>query len=391
MNLISTVLLIIFLPNKALLPPKQKCDKYGDTFGNWYKLGSTEYTKIIANNDSFVSSHFFNHEVGSALLFSKIWIPNNCSYQRFTMKTINTSVHLMLENLKLRNEGKSNETVELIFLGDSSLRGIFCGISRILSGSEIEGPNNNTVCGGGTAYFRGHKEIKHPQSYPSFGLINHVDFGHLRLSFIYVKTFHFKHFDWLFENSINRRPYAIIFNTGAWDFQDIYNNTPRSDVHNSPRSTWNNFYNKTEPPGDQIVGDDKVEECLTNKTAVIAAHRANTFVNFTIWRMNELALKLDVRLIYRTNHFNSRFGVLCADKQFEALLKGSIYEIWDNKRLSRSVWQSQTYDGFHFDRTFIHSIEQHRVNLAQWVGELPGQLEIQLAQSLLNAVFYDVI
>lgn len=107
--------------------------------------------------------------------------------------------------------------------------------------------------------------------------------------------------------------------------------------------------------------------------------------------MNKLAREFDVRLIYRTNHYNTRFGVLCADKQFETLLTGSIYEIWDNKRISRNIWKTQTYDGFHFDRTYIHSIEQHIEKLSYWVGDFPGQLEIQLAQSLLNSIFYDVI
>jgi hypothetical protein len=154
-------------------------------------------------------------------------------------------------------------------------------------------------------------------------------------------------------------------------------------------SVWN-FYNKTESYSNDIVHEN-AEECLTKETVAIAANRANTFVNFTMWEMNKLAIDLDVRLIYRTNHYNSRFGVLCADKQFEVLLINSIYEIWDNRRISKNVWKSQAPDGFHFDRTYIHSVQQHLEQFAHWVGELPGQLEIQLAQSLLNAVFYDVI
>jgi hypothetical protein len=193
------------------LPLKQKCEKYGDTFGSWYK-----HSFIIANNDSSMTSHFVGHEIGSALHFSKIWLPNNCSYQRFTKKTINTSAHLLLENLRLKNKNPSVNRVELIFLGDSALRGIFCGIIRIISGSETEGPNNNTICGGGTSIWKGQHEIHHPITAHNFGRLHSVDFDdQLRLSFMYVKTFHFKHFDWLFESSIRRRPYALIFNTGV--------------------------------------------------------------------------------------------------------------------------------------------------------------------------------
>jgi hypothetical protein len=110
-----------------------------------------------------------------------------------------------------------------------------------------------------------------------------------------------------------------------------------------------------------------------------------------MWEMNKLATEYDVRLIYRNNHHNSRFGVLCADTQFEALLVGSIYEICDNKRISETVWQQQNYDGFHFDRTHIHTVEHHIDTNLNTIGNIPGQLEIQLAQSLLNAIFYDTL
>lgn len=215
MNVSFIYLLTVVFLGHALLPLKQKCDKYGDTFGSWYKLGNLKHTDMITNNDSSKSSHFSDYKMGSALNFTKIWIPNNCSYQRFTIKTINISVHRLLENLRLKNQELPNDKVELIFLGDSALRGIFCGISRILSGSEIEGPNINTVCGGGTSIWKGQHEIHHPIAAPNFGRPYSVDFDdHLRLSFIYIKTFHFNHFDRIFESSIRRRPYAIIFNTG---------------------------------------------------------------------------------------------------------------------------------------------------------------------------------
>lgn len=350
--LIFAVFWITLQVGRATLSP---CLKFGDTFGSWYNVAALNQT------DGWVGSHFIDNEKGNSLEFSNIWIPNNCSYRRFTNHTIHSSVDHTLKSRVEKSRDLSDGRVEIIFIGDSALRGIVCGIGRILSGSETEGPNKNVICGG-TAH-----KFGMPISKSNFGTLYSVDYGnHLRISFIYTQTFHFRHFDWQLEFAITRKPYAVVFNTGVFDFDGI----ARSHMNDT-------------------LWDRGPEDCNSDATAAIAAQRADSFVNYTMWEMNKLAIEYDVRLLYRNNHHNARFGVLCADELFEALLIGSIYEICDNRRISENIWQSQTYDGFHFDRTYMHDPLHHQEVNNNSIGNIPGQLEIQLSQSLLNAIFYD--
>jgi hypothetical protein len=58
------------------------------------------------------------------------------------------------------------------------------------------------------------------------------------------------------------------------------------------------------------------------------------------------------------------------------------------------VWQKQCWDGFHFDRYKVNTREEHEQNIIKILAKgqtKPGQLEIQLAQSALHTVFYDVL
>jgi hypothetical protein len=62
-------------------------------------------------------------------------------------------------------------------------------------------------------------------SLPQFGQFFGLDvpegrLGRLRLTFVYVTSLSDpRHVDWILESTIiERRPYAIVFNTGAWDF-----------------------------------------------------------------------------------------------------------------------------------------------------------------------------
>jgi hypothetical protein len=111
--------------------------------------------------------------------------------------------------------------------------------------------------------------------------------------------------------------------------------------------------------------------------------------------MNEcvgIAERLDVCAISRGNHYNSRFGVNCADDGLMEVLNGTGWGWWDNRRLSKDAWRTQSSDGFHFDRWNDHAVAQHiahrEVELAQG-REAPGMLEMQFAQSLLHRLFRD--
>jgi hypothetical protein len=341
------IVTVYFHLGQPTFPP---CKKYGDTFGKWYNV--TPYN---------IENFFHDGDHGGVLEFFNIWLPDNCSYRRFNNNTIDQSVyHILKDRIRVNPSPK----LEIYFVGDSLLRGIFCGIGRIIVGNEIDGPNINKVCGGGH-----HGKFLSPNNYGQF---HSVDFGeYLRLTFVYVKTFHFKHMDYIMEHAINMKPYVVIVNTGIWDF-DCFARPHLSD------KLWNKG----------------PEECATNESTAISNLRADGFVNYTIWEMNRFANDSGVRLIYRNNHHNQRFGVICADEQFEGLLNGTNWEIWDNKRISEDVWKTQNWDGLHFDRSGTHTIEEHKdmIKLHRNNGtEIPGQLEMQLSQSLLNTIFYDTL
>jgi hypothetical protein len=41
--------------------------------------------------------------------------------------------------------------------------------------------------------------------------------------------------------------------------------------------------------------------------------------------------------------FDTYIGTICADEQFEKLLNGTDWELFDNERISRDVWKSQDW------------------------------------------------
>ena len=129
-------------------------------------------------------------------------------------------MHYMLDKLPNINKTEiapENTTMHIVFIGDSALRGVVCGITRILSGSEIYGPCINPICGG-------MKDYPEPASYKNMGLSYSTEFydGKLKITFVYVKSFYdYFRVDWVLLDIINMRPYAIVLNTGIWDFDNI--------------------------------------------------------------------------------------------------------------------------------------------------------------------------
>ena len=60
-----------------------------------------------------------------------------------------------------------------------------------------------------------------PKTIMSYGKFFDQDYfgGTLRLTFVYVTKFSYRHLDWVMESAVrNLQPYALVFNTGAWDF-----------------------------------------------------------------------------------------------------------------------------------------------------------------------------
>ena len=110
--------------------------------------------------------------------------------------TLSLSLSLCPQPPNGKKEKPTRDSVyEMSFMGDSALRGIVCGITRILSGNEYTGPCNNVICGGGGQYIHplsAGNALGHPFSVP------YLD-GLLKMTFTYVTTFWYQHFDWMLE------------------------------------------------------------------------------------------------------------------------------------------------------------------------------------------------
>ena len=73
---------------------------------------------------------------------------------------------------------------------------------------------------------------------------------------------------------------------------------------------------------------------------------------------------------------------------------GSNWEVWNAVDISSSVWEDQLTDDMHFGRQSVNSREHLKLLCQQSLSNdwgTPGMLEIQYAQSLLNALFYNQI
>jgi hypothetical protein len=143
-------------------PTLRHCRLYGDTYGEWVN-NPTKYTNNTGVKKNDVLKHFIGGPPAEALWFDKIWLPSKCSYHRFTSQSAEVCVKHMIDKNQIRNSS-SNNSVNIIFIGDSATRGIVCGISRILSGSEVYGPCINPICGGSKNWSQpvGYKEIGTP-------------------------------------------------------------------------------------------------------------------------------------------------------------------------------------------------------------------------------------
>lgn len=363
MKLIIYILIVIQFSHHSIAISNNKiskCSQYSDTYGEWLNINN-DHGRHTTNISSF--SKYFIGDIpreNTIISFNKIWLPSNCSYHRFTNKTIHYCVEKQIE-LNSKANGKSNILSFAIF-GDSGIRGIVCGIIRLLSGSELYGPNDNVICGG--------KKYGDPVSFKAQQhRYNDIYFynGKLLITFTYVKDF-LRNLEGSITNLIKENYYAIILNTGAWDFYKV------------PR-----YYSSQQ---------NVTEHCVTNESIDVSKGRSASWINDTMWRLSKLAESKKIRLIYRNSHYNKRFGTLCADEAFESMIKGSHWEVWDNRRISKNVWMEQTMDGYHFDRNKAHSIEDHmqaiNISLSKKKPVL-GELEMQLSQSLLQSLFYDCI
>jgi hypothetical protein len=344
--MILALLCLIFLVVGARHLPLCGIDE--DTYGRWENLNEYESNASLQHE---VAAKFIHGGPGEALSFNRIWLPHNCSVHRFT----NASLHSVLE--RIVHIQAMQPPYRIIVMADSALRGIMCGVMRILSGSEIYGPNENAICG---TEHSAPMSIRH-----HLHSLENVRFGrNLEITFMCIKSLQVQYTQWMLEGNINKAPNVLLLNTAAWEFDDV------ARAH---------------------MEEEAAQQC-DSETEPISLARVQTSVRNTMNECIDIAKRLGVRAIYRGNHYNDRFGVNCADDRLMEMLNGTGWEWWDNRRLSADVWRTQNWDGFHFDRTNDRTVLQHTAHREQDLAqgqEAPGMLEIQLAQSLLHRLFRD--
>jgi hypothetical protein len=376
MYLLSIVLLLKWVCGFELwnyedtYPP---CPPYGDNIdGVWVETKNFTTTE----SQKELNRHFWLGPPGEALNFTRIWLPNGCSYHRFTKDTFfNLMKDITSSHKDIFTEGKVHITV----FGDSGTRGIICGIVRMLSGSEVLGPCENRICG---ESLRAPGHSTHPASMDSHYNVLDLPLGdHFVITYVYVYgTYPFENRDWRPEFlpeylkrdfSTTGIPYAVMYNTGIWDFfpYDALHN-PDLDICDSKEA----FAVMFERNREEVIQ-------MFNLSSMVAQERKH------------------MRLIYRNSHYNVKYPVLCADELLEANLRNSSkikfpekWELFDNRPLSKNIYRFALVDGFHYDRIFIHSVEEHHQHIhhvmVEQRKETPGMLEMQFAQSFLHSVFH---
>lgn len=340
------------------------CEPNDDTFGLWVSSNLT-----MAENVK-LQRHFLFNGPGEALEFSKLWIPAECAYHRFTNKTLLYFTQQMIESAK---ELFPHGYIHLVVIGDSGTRNALCGMCRIFSGSELYGPAANNICG------------YNPSAPPS--TFNHTREDitamfnpYFKVSFFYDQYgIHDPKLVPIFQHQIltTLKPYAVLYNSGVRHLLNFYN---------------------------QKIHNENIPDCENDEQVRISLQLANKETIQTMLQLSTLAAQHKTRLIFRNAHFNGFYGTYCASLALEeklrvaAVRQGSIWEIWDNRRISQLVWKEQMimHDPFHYGREqLMWTYEDHQRVMSQWRANPltydKGMLELQLAQSLLHTLFQPIL
>jgi len=314
------------------------CELYGDTVGKWVRTNEIENSQ----QHQQIESHFILGGAKEALNFSQIWLPENCAYHRFTNASI-----VPVVSRALHDKNRANGRYRIAIIGDSGSRGIFCGLTRILSGSELYGPCSNAVCGTAGSL---------PATFKTANHIYDTDFSpQLRISFEYIFGLDNHHGDWALEFMIKAKPDVLVFNTGAWDFDKI------ARTH---------------------MNETAAAICNSEETFKVSRYRSSDHILDMLKELSGYAKAAGVRVIYRNNHHNSRFGALCADANFEPLVKQVGWEVWDNRRVAESDlrWLSlrQTQGAQHSAPPADHSLQpRHGLRSGGTTGDPTGPVFAQ--------------
>lgn len=356
----------------------RKCKKYEDSNGYWLIKNLSHFDELLLNNYSkYLYGPIENNYY--AFNYSKIFIPYNCSYHRFNNNTLNQCANYLIQNNNQQYyyhhtyiNNNNNKLLHLVFFGDSALRSIVCGLSRILSGNEKLGPLDNTICGGPIHGLP--ISIRHLNKYKEF-----IYYNKIKITFWYIKNILDEN-GFVMEqmkkiiNDENNKPYAIIYNSGAWDF-DKY-------------ARENELNNYKIDPYSQNCSDIRIKHIVHDRYSY-------DIIN-AMFEISKLAKEKHVRIIYRNSHYNIRYSAYCADYKLENLISIGpfAWEIWDNRNISKYIYEEQNFDGFHFDRHRVFTVKHHIHDENYYItkeGHSRGTLEMQLTQSFLQSICYDYL
>jgi hypothetical protein len=359
------------------------CEEDMDAIGAWW---DTQPIRAFVNSQAYYQQRVY-HGYGDkqqnpylALTFSRVFIPGDCWMFRLN--------HAGVLQAATDTKKITGKPVHLLLLGDSATRGVFCGLARIMAGSETLGPNDNEVCGrrADTARVGPQQALRHYSL--TYGG------GAFTLHFGYVMSLGAKReVQTLVETIAKTVPLThVVLNTGAYDFDSVSR--------------------KFEFPGPYPF-EHSTSVCYNDEYKAVGAARDNAEAKSELEGI--AAAVPTARMLWRSNHHNARFGVRCAD---DALLKSikhdeklsSRWSVWDNRGLSHEHWRDQTSDGFHFDRDWLHASLQHQqyLDIAPGATGPPemqhlkatdsmhytrhvGELEQALVQSLLHRVFHPAL
>ncbi len=343
--------------HKNILPA---CTLGEDSKGIWVNV-----TETTDRRRKELFKHFLFNGPGEATFFQQLWVPQDCSYHRFTRESL---FYFAEKMVKSNPKDFPQGFLQIVIFADSGTRGILCGITHLEGGSEILGPNLNELCG--------NKTRKAVSGGFTDKLFNHTVNPYFKISFAYTLAGIQHDFPLQATVLTELKPYAIIYNTGVGHFVDFHN----KHQHQVQNPTCDTIL--SEKKADSLMG---INPRLMKKLSDLA---------------NDISSK--TRLIYRNIHYNSYYGALCFDQLLEDWIheerkKNETFrwEIFDTRRISKYVWEDSNIDGFHFSRehhmwTYEEHLKHYQTssgyNALNW-----GKLEMQLAQSLLNYLFNDII
>lgn len=240
------------------------CAPNQDNDGHWESTA-----EILASPERLksLSRHLYTLDGSPPIMdalfsFSEVWVPNACRYHRFTAASFKQLV-LHVANHSDYPEDK----VTIIFVGDSTVRGLVTGVARLAGGgNETHGPLTDLL-----GYSQNLKKlvgtwIEAPMM--DWKLILKFNFQESMVQRVHQKA------DWILEAAVRDEhqpvPLAVMYHSGLWDFS-----------------------------ADSKQMNNGSEYCRDSISRAIAGSRINPLINNAFCEIGGYAVWKGVQLIYK--------------------------------------------------------------------------------------------